>query len=386
MEKILITGHTLTLEELAAVCRDNAPVALAPEAKQRILESRQVVDMLVDEAAVVYGVTAGFGKFSDVIITQDECRQLQRNLIVTHAVGAGRPLPPRTWPGASCCCGSTTWPRAFPAPAWRLVETLVAMLNRGVHPVIPQKGSLGASGDLAPLSHMVLVMLGEGEAWYQGESNARRRSHEKGRHPGGGTGRQGGPGPDQRHPGHDSHRLLCASTTPSSSMKTADICRRPHRRSATWASRTAYDPQSPRRARPPGPDRLRRPICCRLLEGSGLAADVQPGKVQDAYSLRCVPQVHGASRDSHQLRMPMMWISREINAVTDNPLIFPDEDDVISGGNFHGEPVALAMDFIGHRHVRAGRHLRAPHRAPGQSPAVRPARLPDRATAASTPA
>ena len=92
MEKILITGHTLTLEELAAVCRDNAPVALAPEAKQRILESRQVVDMLVDEAAVVYGITTGFGKFSDVTITQDECRQLQRNLIVTHAVGAGDPF------------------------------------------------------------------------------------------------------------------------------------------------------------------------------------------------------------------------------------------------------------------------------------------------------
>lgn len=103
MENILITGHTLTLEELAAVCRENAPVALSPEAKQRILESRQVVDMLVDEAAVVYGITTGFGKFSDVTITQDECKQLQRNLIVTHAVGAGEPFP-RDVAGASCSC------------------------------------------------------------------------------------------------------------------------------------------------------------------------------------------------------------------------------------------------------------------------------------------
>ena len=168
MEKILITGHTLTLEELAAVCRDNAPVALAPEAKQRILESRQVVDMLVDEAAVVYGITTGFGKFSDVTITQDECRQLQRNLIVTHAVGAGDPFP-RDVARGIMLLRVNNLAKGFSGTRLELVETLVAMLNRGVTPVIPQKGSLGASGDLAPLSHMVLPMLGLGQAEYEGE-------------------------------------------------------------------------------------------------------------------------------------------------------------------------------------------------------------------------
>ena len=168
MEKILITGHTLTLEELAEVCRDNAPVALAPEAKQRILESRQVVDMLVDEAAVVYGITTGFGKFSDVTITQDECRQLQRNLIVTHAVGAGDPFP-RDVARGIMLLRVNNLAKGFSGTRLELVETLVAMLNRGVTPVIPQKGSLGASGDLAPLSHMVLPMLGLGQAEYEGE-------------------------------------------------------------------------------------------------------------------------------------------------------------------------------------------------------------------------
>ena len=125
MEKILITGHTLTLEELAAVCRDNAPVALAPEAKQRILESRQVVDMLVDEAAVVYGITTGFGKFSDVTITQDECRQLQRNLIVTHAVGAGDPFP-RDVARGIMLLRVNNLAKGFSGTRLELVETLVA--------------------------------------------------------------------------------------------------------------------------------------------------------------------------------------------------------------------------------------------------------------------
>ena len=138
MEKILITGHTLTLEELAAVCRDNAPVALAPEAKQRILESRQVVDMLVDEAAVVYGITTGFGKFSDVTITQDECRQLQRNLIVTHAVGAGDPFP-RDVARGIMLLRVNNLAKGFSGTRLELVETLVAMLNRGVTPVIPRR-------------------------------------------------------------------------------------------------------------------------------------------------------------------------------------------------------------------------------------------------------
>lgn len=168
MENILITGHTLTLEELAAVCRENAPVALSPEAKQRILESRQVVDMLVDEAAVVYGITTGFGKFSDVTITQDECKQLQRNLIVTHAVGAGEPFP-RDVARGIMLLRVNNLAKGFSGTRLELVETLVAMLNRGVTPVIPQKGSLGASGDLAPLSHMVLPMLGLGQAEYEGE-------------------------------------------------------------------------------------------------------------------------------------------------------------------------------------------------------------------------
>ena len=168
MKTIFITGQTLTLDELAAVCRDGAQVQLSPQATKQILESRQVVDMLVDEAATVYGVTTGFGKFSDVTITHDECKQLQRNLIVTHAVGAGEPFP-RDVARGIMLLRVNNLAKGFSGTRLNLVETLVEMLNRGVTPVIPRKGSLGASGDLAPLSHMVLPMLGLGQAEYQGQ-------------------------------------------------------------------------------------------------------------------------------------------------------------------------------------------------------------------------
>ena len=144
MENILITGHTLTLEELAAVCRENAPVALSPEAKQRILESRQVVDMLVDEAAVVYGITTGFGKFSDVTITQDECKQLQRNLIVTHAVGAGEPFP-RDVARGIMLLRVNNLAKGFSGTRLELVETF----RRVNHVTVPVQMAARRPGDAA---------------------------------------------------------------------------------------------------------------------------------------------------------------------------------------------------------------------------------------------
>ena len=239
MENILITGHTLTLEELAAVCRENAPVALSPEAKQRILESRQVVDMLVDEAAVVYGITTGFGKFSDVTITQDECKQLQRNLIVTHAVGAGEPFP-RDVARGIMLLRVNNLAKGFSGTRLELVETLVAMLNRGVKDA------------LDPRVHAV-------------------RPHD-------------------------------------GQMKTAANLRN-------------------------------------LLLGSGNVTCQGEVRVQDGYSLRCVPQVHGASQDA--INYVKSKVEIEMNAVTDNPIIFKETMEGISGGNFHGQPMALAFDFLG---------------------------------------
>ena len=341
MEKILITGHTLTLEELAAVCRDNAPVALAPEAKQRILESRQVVDMLVDEAAVVYGITTGFGKFSDVIITQDECRQLQRNLIVTHAVGAGDPFP-RDVARGIMLLRVNNLAKGFSGTRLELVETLVAMLNRGVTPVIPQKGSLGASGDLAPLSHMVLPMLGLGQAEYEGEVLPGDVAMERAGIP------------TVELVAKEGLALINGTQAMTSVgalavydaiglMKAADIAAA----MSFEANRGVEDALDPRvHAVRPHDGQMKTAANLRnLLFGSGNVTCQGEIRVQDGYSLRCVPQVHGASQDA--INYVKSKVEIEMNAVTDNPIIFKETMEGISGGNFHGQPMALAFDFLG---------------------------------------
>ena len=222
------------------------------------------------------------------------------------------------------------------------METLLAMLNRGVHPIIPEKGSLGASGDLAPLAHMVLVMLGEGEAEYQGRVLPGREA-------------MAAAGIETIQLAAKEGLALINGTQIMTAIacqavydardlaKTADIaaamtCQALH------GIRKAFDPKVHALRGQPGQitaaENLRR-----LLEGSQLSFALNPDKVQDAYAIRCTPQIHGASRDA----IGYVWdaVSREINAVTDNPLIFPEEDEVISGGNFHGQPMALAMDFLG---------------------------------------
>ena len=341
MENILITGHTLTLEELAAVCRENAPVALSPEAKQRILESRQVVDMLVDEAAVVYGITTGFGKFSDVTITQDECKQLQRNLIVTHAVGAGEPFP-RDVARGIMLLRVNNLAKGFYGTRLELVETLVAMLNRGVTPVIPQKGSLGASGDLAPLSHMVLPMLGLGQAEYEGEVL-----------PGDVAMARAGI-PTVELVAKEGLALINGTQAMTSVgalavydairlMKTADIAAA----MSFEANRGVKDALDPRvHAVRPHDGQMKTAANLRnLLLGSGNVTCQGEVRVQDGYSLRCVPQVHGASQDA--INYVKSKVEIEMNAVTDNPIIFKETMEGISGGNFHGQPMALAFDFLG---------------------------------------
>lgn len=341
MENILITGHTLTLEELAAVCRENAPVALSPEAKQRILESRQVVDMLVDEAAVVYGITTGFGKFSDVTITQDECKQLQRNLIVTHAVGAGEPFP-RDVARGIMLLRVNNLAKGFSGTRLELVETLVAMLNRGVTPVIPQKGSLGASGDLAPLSHMVLPMLGLGQAEYEGEVL-----------PGDVAMARAGI-PTVELVAKEGLALINGTQAMTSVgalavydairlMKTADIAAA----MSFEANRGVKDALDPRvHAVRPHDGQMKTAANLRnLLLGSGNVTCQGEARVQDGYSLRCVPQVHGASQDA--INYVKSKVEIEMNAVTDNPIIFKETMEGISGGNFHGQPMALAFDFLG---------------------------------------
>ena len=158
MNKVLITGEDLTLDDIVSVCRGNAQVEISQEAKDKVKASRQVVDDLIAEEKVVYGITTGFGKFSDVVISQDQCKELQKNLIITHAVGAGDPFS-RDIARGIMLLRINNLSKGFSGIRLETLQTMADMLNKGVTPIIPEKGSLGASGDLAPLSHMVLPMI-----------------------------------------------------------------------------------------------------------------------------------------------------------------------------------------------------------------------------------
>ncbi len=338
---ILLNGKNLTVEQVAAVARQGEPVAIAEDAKGKINVARAYVDRKLEEGVVIYGLTTGFGKFSDQLISNEDTAKLQRNLIISHACAMGNPLPTEVV-RSIMLLRLNALSRGHSGIRLSTMETLLAMLNRGVHPIIPEKGSLGASGDLAPLAHMVLPMLGEGRAEYQGEILPGREAMEKAEIPVielaakeglaliNGTQVMTGIG--------------CLVVYDAMCLtKTADIV----------AAMTAEAQNSILKAYDHKVHDLRghkgQKECAqnmlRLLNGSQLSKDSFADKVQDAYSIRCIPQIHGASRDAIQYVYDA--VSREINAVTDNPLIFPEEDEVISGGNFHGQPMALAFDFLG---------------------------------------
>lgn len=185
MNKVIIDGNKLTLEEFISVVRKNYKVELSNEAVEKVEKSRSIVEKFVDEEKVVYGITTGFGKFSDVLISKDETKELQRNLIISHSCGVGEPLDEEIVRGIMLLRANAL-AKGYSGIRLSTLNTLIDMLNKNVHPVIPEKGSLGASGDLAPLAHMVLVMIGEGEAYFGGE-NPWKKSYGIGRYTYGGT-------------------------------------------------------------------------------------------------------------------------------------------------------------------------------------------------------
>ncbi|MEG0292186.1 MAG: histidine ammonia-lyase [Anaerovoracaceae bacterium] len=337
---IIINGQNLTVEDVIKVARFGEKVEISESAQAAVKKARDYVDKKLEEGAVIYGLTTGFGKFSDTFISHDETADLQRNLIISHTCALGEPLPTKVVRAAMLLrCNALSRGNSGIRPS--TLNTLVAMLNAGVHPVIPEKGSLGASGDLAPLSHMVLTMLGEGEAEYKGEvlpgAEAMKRA-----------------GIEVVQLVAKEGLALINGTQIMTAIgvnvlwdamnlaKVADIACAMTAEALNGVKK-AYDEKVHILRGQPG----QIEAACnlrQLLEGSDNAHETNPNKVQDPYSLRCVPQIHGASRDA--IKYVYDAVTREINAVTDNPLIFPDDDEVISGGNFHGQPMALAFDFI----------------------------------------
>lgn len=338
---IVLNGEHLTLDEVIAIA-DGAPVELAPEALPGIQRSRAAVEKYLARGEVVYGVTTGFGYFKDRVIPPDQVAQLQRNLVRSHAAGVGPPLEEREV-RAMLAIRANTLAKGYSGVRPVVVETLIQMLNRGVHPVVPSQGSLGSSGDLAPLAHLALVVIGEGQALYQGECLS-----------GGAALRRTGIQPLNLEAkeglallnGTAMMTAVGALVTHRAEVlaRTADIagCLSLE---ALHGTPEAFDARL--HAVRPHP----RQVDCagylrRLLAGSTFTRPHDPLNVQDPYTLRCIPQVHGAVRDA--IAYARWVIEIELNSATDNPLIFCDDEEpvVLSGGNFHGEPLALAMDYL----------------------------------------
>ena len=341
MDKVIITGNSLTLEEVNAVCRNYEKVELSTLAVEKILESRKVVDDFVDNEDVVYGITTGFGKFSDVTISKEESKTLQKNLIITHAVGAGKPFDTEIVRGIMLL-RINNLAKGYSGARLETIQTMIEMLNKKVHPVVPEKGSLGASGDLAPLSHMVLPMIGLGQAEYKGEVLTGKEAMEKAGIPVIQlTAKEG----LALINGTQVMTAVGALTVYDSLniLKAADIAA-----ALSFEAQNGIIDALDKRLHDVRPhkgqiDTAR--IMKELLSGSKMTSRQGQIRVQDAYSLRCVPQVHGASKDA--INYVKEKVEIEINSVTDNPIIFPETKEGISGGNFHGQPMALCFDFLG---------------------------------------
>ncbi len=337
---ILIEHGHLTIEDVVKVARNFEKIELTQNAIAAVNKARDYVEEKLSKGEIIYGLTTGFGKFSDTFIPLEDTAALQRNLIISHSCGMGDPYPTEVVRGAMLL-RINALARGNSGVRLSTLMTMVNMLNKNVHPVIPQKGSLGASGDLAPLSHIILVMLGEGEAEYEGVRMSGKEAMEKAGIP---TielsAKEGLALINGTQIMTSMAALLCYDAR--NLAKTADIavCMTGE---ALNAITKAYDPKVHEvRGHKGQMDAAANML--KILSDSQNAGRIQPGKVQDAYSLRCAPQVHGASRDA--IEYVYAAVTREINAVTDNPLVFSDDDDVISAGNFHGQPMALAMDFL----------------------------------------
>jgi histidine ammonia-lyase len=336
----LIDGDHLTIPQVADVAYRRVPVPdLAPDALARIAASRAVVERAVAEGQVVYGVTTGFGRFADIAIAPADRAALQRNLIQSHAAGVGPELPPPVV-RAMLLLRANALAKGFSGVRAVVVQRLLELLDRDVLPVVPEQGSVGASGDLAPLAHLALLLIGLGTAHMgQERLSAAEALHRVGLQPLTLEAKEGLAlinGTQMMTAlgvlAADAARHLLDAADMAAAL-TVDVLR---------GIPDAYHSEVAAVRPHPGQAVVARHLR-EALEGSGLTTQSGALRVQDAYSLRCVPQVHGASRDA--MAHVAAVLEREINSATDNPLIFSEGAQVISAGNFHGQPVALALDY-----------------------------------------
>jgi len=350
LKALHINGNDLTLEAVREVAVERRPVLLDPDAREAVRRARAVVDALVAGNKVSYAITTGVGKLSDVRIAGEQIREMQVNLVRSHAVGVGEPLS-ISEARAMILLRANSLSKGFSGVRTEIIDALCEMLNRGVTPFVPSQGSVGASGDLAPLAHLALALIGEGECL-----------DEKVRIPAGEALRRAQIQPlkleakeaislingTQGMLAVGTLALLAAETL----VDTADVIGSLSL-DALKGTDAAFDERI-HQARPHLGQMKTAANLRRMLEGSEIRESHRDcGRVQDAYSLRCMPQVHGAVRDTLAHCREVMEI--EVNSSVDNPLVFVKqggsdaeaEGDIISGGNFHGQPVAFALDFLG---------------------------------------
>jgi histidine ammonia-lyase len=334
-------GARLTLRDVVAVAREGARVHLAPKAVERIQTARAVVERIEEEGRQVYGVTTGFGHLSRVAIPRDQLAALQRNLIRSHASGVGEPFDVPTTRAVLLLLANSL-SRGHSGARVELVRLLLDLLNAGVAPIVPKRGSVGASGDLAPLAHLSLILIGEGEAVLDGRRLLGAQALARaGLAPIELSAKEGLALINGTHVMEavgalaifDAWRLLrAAEVAVAMSLE------------ALLGSYVPLDPRIHELRPQPGQAQTAARLRALLSDSEINPSHADCGRVQDPYSLRCAPQVLGATRDA--LSYCESVFAAELGAVTDNPLIFPAEGDVLTGGNFHGQPLALALDFL----------------------------------------
>jgi histidine ammonia-lyase len=345
---ILLDGNSLTLDDLVAIAHDGAPVGLTDAARQRVRDARAVVDEFAHRDEPTYGINTGFGNFAEVKIPAGSLAELQVNLLRSHAAGVGDPLPAPVV-RATMALRANVLAKGFSGIRLETLDLLIALLNRRVHPVVPSRGSVGASGDLAPLAHLALVLIGEGEAWSESGTAVDTGPMEAGAS----ALRRAGLSPATLAAkeglalinGTQASTALLGLTVHGALRlaRAADIAAALSIDGLQGSSRP-FDARI-HAARGFAGQSISAANLLTLLAGSGInAAHANCGRVQDAYSMRCAPQVHGAARDALRFAFDVFRI--EANAATDNPMVFADTREIVSGGNFHGAPVAIGADLI----------------------------------------